>query len=362
MSFKFLLVPSLLVQYSGADMWLSILTALVAEFLLLAVTVCILKRLKRVELDSALTVSVGSVLTKLILIALFLILFVGTFITIKQTYFYLIGSVYEEFNFLMFIIPIIIVGIYFCISGSRAFFRSAEIFIWFLVLGLAIALGGGVFNINNLSANFPVLQQGIKPILTAVYKTFEYFGAFLVFLLFAGKVDINKHFKTAWLGVGAVIVVLGTAVAFIFYNLFGAIGVFKELALVDFAQFINFSKDIRVDWIVILAFLVALVFQFGVAFYGCYWCAKKIFNIRKVAVVVLPLSIIVFIVNVFLFTNISQVASALDYIRGFIFFATVLIPLVIYISVVFGRRRIGLITEKQDEELKEQKKGAKANV
>jgi len=279
---KFLMLPAFLSVDAGRDAWIAAGIGALIELALLFIILMVVERKRNVK-----------VLMPLML-AFFLI---QALITLAHMNSLLGLTLYENLSKHMFIIPMLVLGIFFVFSKTRAIFRSGEIFYILILIAIFLAVLPALWKVDAREV-LPVLGGGLGPVLRSVYNNLIYFEGALVLLMFQGEVRIKKNFKRnfmIWASAGAIVF---TAFVFFFYALFGPLGGLRQLGIVDVTgQNSYLAQNIRIEWIIVCVWILLLLIRFGVLFYCCFAAIKRITCTKKIhpAWIAFPLAIIVYI-------------------------------------------------------------------
>ena len=301
---KFLMLPTFLSMGAGRDGWIAAGIGVLVELLILFVVLLAIERKGNARW----------------LMPLMLVFFlVQVLITLTHTNFLLGSTLYENLNKHKFIIPMLVLGVFFVFSKVRAIFRSGEVFYILILIAIFLAVLPALPKVD-ASEVLPVLGGGFMPVLRTVFDNLIYFEGALILLMFKGEVDAKKNFKRnfmIWAFVGAVVF---TAFVFFFCSLFGPLSSLRQLGIVDVTgQNSYLAQNVRIEWIIVCVWLLLLLIRFGVLFYCCFSAVQKIKKL-PLAAVALPLAVVVYLGFMFV-----PLGSVLDAIR---------IPVAIFIVVV----------------------------
>jgi len=322
-SIKFLMLPQSLTGAVGRDSWIAAGLGALAELLVLFIVLMSMNRKAKARLLMP------------VLLAFFLL---QVLITLRQTNSLLSTALYESLNLHMFVISMLVLGIFFCYAKTRAVFRAGEIFYVLILIAIFLSVFPSLWKVNP-SETLPVLDGGIKPVLRAVFDNLIYFEAAFVLLMFKGEVELKKGFRRSfmiWAGVGAVAF---TVFVFFYYSLFGPLAGIRTLGIVDVTGVNSYiAQNGRLEWIIACVWLLLLLMRFGVLFYCCFACIRHITPSKfQPAVIVFPLAAAVY--ALFVFVSLPSVLDALR-LPVLIFFAAMPLLLLIWgwIASAFSKR------------------------
>lgn len=320
-SIKFLTLPKILAGSAGRDCWIAAGLSCLVELAILFIILLTMNSENK-----------GNLAAKVLMPALFAFFLLQLLVTLEHTNALLATTLYDKLNPHMFVIPMLVLGIFFCYSNTRAVFRSGEIFYILILIAIFLSVLPGLWKVSPRES-LPVLGGGLTPVLRAVFDNLVYFEAGFVLLMFRGDIEIGKHFKKKFLitaGVGAVVF---TAFIFFYYSLFGPLAAFKPLGIIDITGANSYlAQNGRLEWIIVCVWLLLLTLRFGILFYCCFAAVRHITPAKfQPAAIVFPLAAAVY--ALFLFVSLPQVLGALR-IPIFVFF--VIIPV---LFLIFGRKR-----------------------
>lgn len=251
-SVKLLTLPATLVQGSGNWAWLATLLGVAVELLLVGIATMILRWVDTRQMGFR---GLCFVLVPLIAVEIWL--------TGQQIYDLAYADLSTNLSLIIFMITLVLLGIFFLTRQPRAVFRSGEILWIFYLVGLVIAI---VPTLYTLQVNWGELVQGDW---TTVWLTaggnLLFFESASFVLAFGSETkktsrELGKINLTAWLcGLGYALFML------LFVILFGPLGATKPMGIVEMtagAQSITANGNL--DWLIIITTLAALVLRFGV--------------------------------------------------------------------------------------------------
>jgi len=280
---KFLMLPSFLSAGAGRDAWIAAGVGALVELGLLFVVLLAMERKSS---------------TKILMPLLFAFFLLQALITLTHTNFLLSHTIYENLGKHMFVIPILVLGVFFVFSKIRAVFRSGEIFYILILVAIFLAVLPALWKADP-SEVFQGSGGGVTLIFHTVFNNLIYFEGALILLVFKGEVEVKKNFKRnfmIWAAIGAVVF---TAFVFFFISLFGPLSGLRELGIVDVTgQNAYLAQNVRLEWIIVCVWLLLLLMRFGVLFYSCF---ATIANKKmKPAFFAPPLALVVYVLFMFL--------------------------------------------------------------
>jgi hypothetical protein len=337
---KFLLLPQFLAGTAGKDLWISAIIGVAKELVVLWVVLVVMAMDKDRDVYAGLRLGkngIGSaVFAKGVLTIMFAFFLLQAMITLVQTEYLLSHTLYESLNIHKFVIPMLVLGIFFCYSKTRAVFRSGEIFYILILVAIFLAVLPALWKVD-VREVLPIVPSSFGPIWRAVYHNLIYFEGAVILLMFKGEIDIKKGFVRnfmIWAGIGAVVFV---AFIFFYYSLFGPLANLRTLGVVDVTgQNSYIAQNGRLEWIIASVWLLLLLVRFGVLFYACFATARYVTHIKfQPAAIVFPLAVVMY----FMFVFVKDWSPVIEWSRPFTAALFVGVPLLFLILVLCTRRK-----------------------
>ncbi|MFQ6723840.1 MAG: GerAB/ArcD/ProY family transporter [Clostridia bacterium] len=296
-AFKVLSLPSLMYQTCKNDGYLSVVIMMVVDAILLWGSLTIIKKAKDKNIYDYVKQYTGSVLAKILVIALTLVPLIHLGIKTKGLEWFLVKNLYTKFEWFQFALPIALITCYMIYKGARNIGRVCEFFVWIIIVGVLIIIIKG-FSSVDLTFFMPILSKGIKPIFKAIYDYLAWFGIGGELLLFCGCVDFKDEKKSRIFIFSAIAIVLVQLVLWSFYGSYGVMSSTHNFAISDISQISNANMALdELAWLIVTIWAVAQILH--VSIYGYLFCRglQIVFNIKKdfIATTILFALIIVWI-------------------------------------------------------------------
>ena len=331
-AFKVLSLPRLMYQTCKNDGYLAVLIMMVVDAILLWSSIAVIKRAKGKNIYEFIKQYTGSVVAKILVIALTLIPLIHLGIKTKGLEWFLVKNLYTKFEWFQFALPIALITSYMIYKGARNIGRVCEFFIWIIVVGVLIIIIKG-FGSVDMTFFMPILSKGIKPVFKAIYNYLAWFGISGELLLFSGCIDFKKEKKSRVIIYSTIAIILVQLVLWSFYGSYGVMSATHNFAISDISQISNANMALdELAWLIVTVWAIAQILH--VAIYGYLFCRglQLIFNIKNdtIATLVLFLGIIVWIYwgehtialeKFFLHKSIVWIMIAAQYIIPLIIFA-----------------------------------------
>ncbi len=246
-SSKLVTMPTLVFSTAGKDAILSVALGCILELSLIFVVTSIIKRNPNTTLLQLLREKTGWIAYIIIgLLGIFLV--ARILYCLQELYSFFLENLYDELSLIMFIIPALLVLVYFSYKGLRTLCRALEILIWFIAAGMLIALLSNLEFVD-WTKNLPLLQD-VENIGKANIESAFLFATPCGLLFLVGKVDISPQIlkKTLFTcSLGAVVII---SACFIFYSVFGQSMQYVLFALSEYSQFDPYILELqRLIWL-----------------------------------------------------------------------------------------------------------------
>jgi len=327
---KFLLLPQLLTRGSGNDAWISALIGTVIELLVLWMVLGVMTANKDKDIYQARG-------AKIVMPLMLLVFLLQIMILTKQSFYLLGENMFENLSAFMFIIPMLLLGIFFCFTSTQSIFRSGEIFYVFLAVGIAVSVLPALGQINAREA-LPLFSSGMRPILTTTLINLIYFESASFLLMFSGEIKIEENFKKRFMAVATAVGVFFVFFVFMFWSLFAGVSSAKNVAVANMTGYSSIvASGGRTGWILVAVWLLLLLLRFGVTFYCAFKSTKYITGLKnRAGIISVTLALVVFLLSSFVFTGLREMQLFITNMRWVILGLYIVIPVLFF---VFGFTR-----------------------
>jgi hypothetical protein len=340
---KFLVLPSILTTLSTKDAYLVAIILFLIDLVFAYFIFKVIKSSQQNSFYNLLKLNLGKIGAKLTLILLSVYFFVKILLLITETNSFFNYSFYENLSSFTFIFGLFALLIFISTIKLRAIVRCYEILRVIFVISIATAFIASFVGVNYLYS-LPLFNQNATTILNAVVKSSFWFGDFLIFFLFIGKVSISKNFvKKATLSF-MLASILVTIFIFNFTNMFEQIANIKSLAITNVLTSAGGTNVLgKADWMIILVWSVMLLFGIGILFYALNSFLKSVFSkLSKYVpyIILLSLSVMLYLVNV-------NTIVVINFINGnflyFSLFVQYILPIIILTLFIKKKKRKKLV-------------------
>lgn len=290
---KLLALPSLLYKESGNASWIVALVLMIIDAIYAYAIIELMKRSNCKNIYEFMKQTLGVVLTKIFMFILMLKFALVVLNITKGLEFFVVENLYNKFDWLLFILPLVALVGFLVYKGIRNIGRVFEMFFWAIIIGLVYIGVKSISGVDVLTI-LPIFNNGVSSIFSAGYTHLSWFGSSIFLIMLFGKVDFKDEKKAKLIIYMIFAILLVQFLYFVFFGLFGLTSPIHNFAISDISQFYSgiFSTD-ELSWMVVSLWIVAQAVQ--IAMYG-YCLVKAImftFNIKNKIVPIVVVDILI---------------------------------------------------------------------
>lgn len=352
-SLKFLILPALLSKYAVNDGYITAIIGLLIDFMFILVIMWVIKKAPHLTYGEILERAFGVIVRRIINFIMFVYFFIKGILIIKETHNYFNETLFEHINWNFFVLPLFLIIFFIMIKDLKTIARSVEFFAILIFAGIFLTVLIPIKNAD-LTNLLPVLENGVGGVFEALLRCNFSFGDYFILMLLMGRIDVKKNSVNRimkyiiFTNIGVVIFYV------VFIAIFGNIGINQSLAISDMPLHSNLASSMgRLDWVVIILWVITLVFQAGILLSMACHCFSETFPCKNKYVPSFVLIALMFLAVTLLYMDL---ANAIKIVTSIPFSITsvvvqVVIPLLILIGTII------LIKHKKVGALKAVKKG-----
>lgn len=277
---KFLALPSLLYLESKNMSMFVALALMIIDGLYVFVILDLMKKSGEKNIYEFMKSCLGKVISKIILILLILkyALVIGNIS--KGLEFFVVENLYSEYNWFVFVLPLMILIGFMIYKGIRNIARVSEMVCWAIVIGLIYIALKALSGVDILSF-LPFFLDGVQPLLNSAYRHISWFGsATFLFMLF-GFVDFRSEKKLKMIKYIIFAILIVQLLYFVFYGLFEITSPTHNYCISDISQFSStYSAIDELSWLVVSMWIVAQAVQLALYSYCLAQALKFLFDIK----------------------------------------------------------------------------------
>ncbi len=292
---KFLVLPSVLYLHSSNTSWFVVLVLMIIDGIYAFLLIDLMQKNQNKNINEFMKESLGPVLTKIILIVLALKFFLQVLNITKGMEFFVTENFYNNFHWILFILPLIALVGFMMFKGLRNIARVQEMFWLAIVVGCIYIAIKSFADVDPL-VYLPMFKDGFLPLAKSGYTHLSWFGSSTFLIAIFGKVDFStKKKNNVWMFI-LFSILLVQLIYFVFYGLFDITSPTHTFAISDISQFSS-SKSIidELSWLVVSLWVITQSIQ--IALYG--YCLVKVlmflFNIHSKITMIIIVDIIIFL-------------------------------------------------------------------
>lgn len=335
---KVLMLPSIVADFVGEQIWLPITLNLLFDALVVFLILKLGERYPNLTFYEIAEKNLGKVASKILFFFIGAFFFLKSLVPILEQKHFIDNTLYEVFpNFISFF-PLMFLSAYACLKGLKVLGRCVDICVFFTVIGLLVIIYFSVStcDITNL---FPIFQKPHYNTVNAMFSSVIWFTEGAYMLLFLGKFNNEKNGTIKIMScflIGSVFVV---AIAVIFYGIFGPIANTQVFAVSDMTIYTTKIINIgRFDYLAIFMLLFSKIFAVCLPAYTATKFFEKCFSLDKALI---PALIVNGLLLVAIFVFKDKFLAVLDfsnkYLNWYFVLMGYLMPIVFYL--VLRRRK-----------------------
>lgn len=304
---KFLALPSLLFLDSENMSYIVALVVMIVDGVYVFLILDLMKKSKQNNILDFMQSCLGPVIARIFLIVFGLKYALVIANISKGLEFFVVENFYERLNWVVFVLPLLLITGFMVYKGARNIARVCEILCWPIILGclyLAIKSIMGVEPLNFL----PLFEKGVTPLLKSGFNHLSWFGSSTFMFMLFGKVDLNTHKKRTMVKYVIFSILLVQLIFIIFYGLFDVTSPIHNFCISDISQFSSGHSSIdELSWLVVSLWVTAQVVQLALYSYCFVQVIKGLFNIKSNT-----FPVIVVLVYIFMWSYIGEMTVRLE--------------------------------------------------
>lgn len=277
---KFLALPSLLyIESKNMSMFVSLILMII-DGLYAFVILDLMKKSGEKNIYEFMKNCLGTVATKIVLILLIIKYALVAGNISKGLEFFVVENLYTEFDWFVFVLPLMILASFMVYKGIRNIARVSEMVCWAIVIGLIYIALKALSGIDILSY-LPFFKDGFKPLVDSAWIHLSWFGsATFMFMLF-GFVDFREEKKSKMIKYIIFAILIVELLYFVFYGLFEVTSPTHNYCISDISQFSStYSAIDELSWLVVSMWIVAQAVQLALYSYCLAQAIKFLFDIK----------------------------------------------------------------------------------
>lgn len=305
-SLKFLAFPSVFANYAGKDVYFSVLIGLMLDFSFALIMLWVLKQNPHLTFFELIKRAFGKVVASVLLVCLFLYFFFRGVLVVKEIHNYFNETLFENIEWLMFVIPLFALIAFMMLKDFRTFGRTVQFFMPLIALALlfTILVPASEADFSNI---LPVFEYGVKNTFNAVLRCSFIFGDYLILFVLMGKIKFTPDAPKKVLTCVVITYTLVILFYIVFASVFGDVGINHSLALSDLLLYTSIITETgTINWINIIIWLIILFLEVGLMFLSASKTLTEAFNFKNRYIPTVLICVLLFISIVYLYLNLIR--------------------------------------------------------
>jgi hypothetical protein len=293
---KFLLLPSLLFKDIGLESWLSCAFLILLDIVVGLVFYFASKRFQNETLYQLLCNHIGVFFTDLIFSIFFIFYLFQVYMFCRETKLYLTNTIYEEFSWQAFIIPLILVSCYISFNSLRTLGRTVEICYKFCIVGILLTYIIAISKLPN-SLYFISFNTPLNVFFNSSLKNIGWFCNYTLLFFLIGTIKITPDYTKQVAKSSLVGIIIIIFFIWLYSNAFYVTGAIHKNAIANLTEFNGGLSSInKIDWFVTIVWLTTIFNDISIIIYIMGHIFRKVTRIknRQVSSSLLFLIIIIF--------------------------------------------------------------------
>ena len=338
---KFLVLPSVLYLQSSNSSWFVVLVLMIIDGLYALLIINLMRKNQNTNINDFMKATLGVFLTKLFLVVLAIQFFLQIANIVKGLEFFVTENFYNNFNWLLYILPLIALTGFMMYKGLRNIARVQEIFYLSIVVGCLYIAFKSFSDVDPL-VYMPMFKDGIAPLVQSGYSHLSWFGSSTFLIAIFGKVDFSNERKRTSVLYILFAILLVQLIYFVFYGLFDSTSPTHTFAISDISQYSSTKSIVdELSWLVVSLWVVTQSIQISLFGYCLVKILMYLFHIKHKIPIVLSVNLLMFGLAYIgsLTINLEKIffthfASAITIISQYI------IPLVMFVGYKINQKKI----------------------
>lgn len=279
-SLKVIILPSLLAEVSQQDLWITASVIFLTEIVTLYFLIQMGKKYPDKTFFEIIQSAFGKPISIVCAIVVLIYYFFKTLLAIYDTQTFINVTLYHSEDWLIFIIPLVLLMVYVASKSFMTIGRVAEIMVYIVFFGGIVSFLISLFEVDFTNI-MPVLSQGINPIFNGVMKCNFWFGDYFIFILMMGRIKNDKKMTlriVLWYAITCIFLVL---FLICFYCLFERASTLHKIAVSDLGHFVPQFNQFRLDWIADIVWGTSEIFQCTIGMFLIKTCFNVIFPTKN---------------------------------------------------------------------------------
>ncbi len=263
---KFLALPSLLYEISGNMSIFVALVLMIIDGIYVYILLGLMKKCNEKNILDFMRKCFGTIITKILLILLMFKYALVVANLAKGLEFFVVENLYKEFDWLVFVLPLIALSAFMIYKGVRNIARVCELVCWFVFFGLIYVSLKAIKGVEPMSY-LPLFKDGVVPLVKSGFTYLNWFGSGIFMVMLFGSVDFTTKKNGTMIRFLLYSLALVMLVYFIFYGLFEITSSTHNFCISAISEYNTGKSAIdELSWLIVALWIVAQAVQ--LALYG----------------------------------------------------------------------------------------------
>ena len=345
---KLLALPSLLWQHSKNMSWLVVLVLMLVDAIYAFLILELAKRSGSRNLNEFMVESIGKVPTKIFMVLLFVKYAIMVASLTKGLEFFVVENFYENFDWPVFMLPLIALIGFMAYKGIRNIARVSEIFYLPIIFGCLYVSLKTIKCIDPITY-LPMFEDGILPLLKSGYNHLNWCSSSTFLLILFGSIDFKDEKKHKFILYSLSAILFVQLVYFVFYSLFGVTSPIHNFAISDICQFSsNKTSTDQLVWLVVSLWVVAQALQLALRGYCMMRSLQLIFNTKNNIFALSVTTLLIFALGYFgvKTINLEKVFLA-EYTTIITIITQYVLPIILWIGYFANKKKFKKVAENE---------------
>ena len=293
LSLKFLALPSLIYNDCKTDSWLVFVLMILFDLLVLYIVIRFLLFSEEERFFDFLKNRFGIVITKILCLTFFCVFMIDLFTGITGVQRMLVENFYNEFDWYIYLIPLLSILAYIAYKGLQNIGRLCELFVFLMIVGLIFIIVKGLPAFDP-TFFLPFMTSGVSKICGAFAKHISWFGTPGALLFCMGNINRQNWKKSTVIKYTITGISLILIFVCVFFGVFKTNSGFHSFAISDLSQVSNYSTALdELSWLVISIWVTGQILQLTIIFYATVFSFRYVFGVKNSWLPILIINVLI---------------------------------------------------------------------
>lgn len=329
-------LPSMIASNLGRFGWLYYLFLALVDILFVAIALWINKLANGKTLYEMLCDTTGKTIAKIVSLLFGLYFLFSAILPYEALHNVFANILFEDLSWPMFSLLLVVAVFYLGGRGLKTIGRVGELYFRIIAVCL-VSLLVISYSSTSLIRLLPLQEINISKVAQTSFNYSFWFGDFLLILMFMGKVKQEKWYTLKLILAYCIELLVIVCAYIIFYGIYGNLTLYQNNLVTDISEFSLLNLEIgRLDWFLMLGVQTSTIIACSVDIYLASYNFAKIIDLKKSYKASIFIVLIVYLLDIFVFKNITNSAVVVSLIsRWFALVCQFCLPILILIIAIF---------------------------